>query len=544
MRKWLPMLILASAQFVMVLDSSVMNVAISQIVADLDTTIQGVQSAITLYTLVMAAFMLLGAKLGDILGRNRAFAIGLAIYGVGSLTTALSPNLAVLLVGWSGVEGFGAVLVVPAIAALTAASYEGRARALAYALLGGIAAIAVAAGPLIGGWVTTEFSWRYVFAGETVVVIAILLLRGQIARAPGPERRPQLDVVGVALSSSGLGLVVFAILRSSVWGFVQPRTPPTISGTQITPLGFSPVPFMVLGGLALLAAFAAWEQRRARLGRDQLLDTTLLGVAQLRAGLSTLLGQQLVLMGTFFVIPVYLQVVLGLDAFETGKRLLPLSVAMLVFALLGPRIAARRSPRTVAQAGLVAVSIGAVVMLATLDVKLNDAGFKTALALIGAGAGLLASQLGNVIMSAVAPTKTSEGGGLQGTAQNLGSSLGTAIIGAVLLASLATGFSERITDNPNIPAAARQEIVANAEQGIDIVPVKTAEQAAVKGGLTEDQARAVAADYGEAQLDALRLSLGAVALAALLSLWFTLRLPTGSLAEGEGASRAGADVAR
>ena len=226
MRKWLPLLILASAQFVMVLDSSVMNVAISQIVEDLDTSIQGVQTAITLYTLVMAAFMLLGAKLGDILGRNRAFAIGLAIYGVGSLTTALSPNLAVLLIGWSGIEGFGAVLVVPAIAALTAASYEGRERALAYALLGGIAAIAVAAGPLIGGWVTTEFTWRYVFAAETVVVIGILLLRGQIARAPAAERRPRLDFVGVALSSSGLGLIVFAILRSSVWGFVQPRTPP------------------------------------------------------------------------------------------------------------------------------------------------------------------------------------------------------------------------------------------------------------------------------------------------------------------------------
>jgi MFS family permease len=514
-----------------VLDSSVMNVAISQIVDDLDTTIQGVQTAITLYTLVMAAFMLLGAKLGDILGRNRAFAIGLAIYGVGSLTTALSPNLAVLLVGWSGVEGLGAVLVVPAIAALTAASYEGRERALAYALLGGIAAVAVAAGPLIGGWVTTEFSWRYVFAAETVVVIAILLARGQIARAPGAQRRPQLDIVGVVLSSAGLGLVVFAILRSSVWGFVQPRTPPTINGTEITPLGFSVVPFMVLGGLALLWGFVAWQQRRARLGRDQLLDTALLAISQLRAGLSTLVGQQLVLMGTFFVIPVYLQVVLGLDAFETGKRLLPLSVAMLVFALLGPRIAARRSPRTVAQLGLVAVSIGAIVMLATLDVKLNDTGFKVALTLIGAGAGLLASQLGNVIMSAVAPTQTSEAGGLQGTAQNLGSSLGTAIIGAVLLASLATGFSERITDNPAVPAAARETIVANAEKGIDIVPVTAVEDAAVKGGLTHDQARAVAADYGDAQLDALRLSLGAVALAALLSLWFTRRLPTAALAE-------------
>ena len=340
----------------------------------------------------------------------------------------------------------------------------------------------------------------------------------------------------MALSSAGLGLVVFAILRSSVWGFVEPRTPPTINGTEITPLGFSPVPFMILGGLALLWAFSAWEQRRARLGQDRLLDTTLLAIAQLRAGLATLMGQQLVLMGTFFVIPVYLQVVLGLDAFETGKRLLPLSVAMLVFALLGPRMAARRSPRTVAQLGLVAFCVGAIVLLATLDVKLNDTGFKVALALIGAGAGLLASQLGNVIMSSVAPTKTSEAGGLQGTAQNLGSSLGTAIIGAVLLAALATGFSERIADNPDDPAAARETIVAKAKQGIDIVPVATVEDAAVKGGLTPEQASAVAADYSEAQLDALRLSLGAVALAALLSLWLTRHLPTKSLAGSEGAA--------
>ena len=526
-------MMLASAQFVMVLDTSVMNVAISQIVEDLDTSIAGVQTAITLYTLVMAAFMLLGAKLGDILGRNRAFAIGLAIYGVGSLTTALSPNLAVLLIGWSGIEGFGAVLVIPAIAALTAASYEGKERALAYALLGGVSAVAVAAGPLIGGWVTTEFTWRYVFAAETVVVIFILLFRGRIPQAAGAVRRPRLDLGGVALSASGLGLIVFAVLRSSVWGFVQPRTPPTIDGTEITPLGFSPVPFLVLGGLALLGAFVVWEQRRARLGQDQLLDPTILRAAQLRAGLSSLLGQQLVLMGTFFVIPVYLQVVLGFDAFETGKRLLPLSVAMLVFALLGPRIAGRRSPRTVAQAGLVAVSIGAIVMLATLDVTLNDTGFKIALAIIGAGGGLLASQLGNVIMSSVAPAKSSEGGGLQGTAQNLGSSLGTAIIGAVLLASLATGFSQRIAKNPDVPAAAREQIASKAEQGIDIVPVDDVEKAAVEGGLTQDQAQAVAADYGEAQLDALRLALGAVAAAALLSLWFTRRLPTESLAEGE-----------
>jgi len=316
------------------------------------------------------------------------------------------------------------------------------------------AAIAVAAGPLIGGWVTTELSWRYVFAAETVVVILILLLRGQIARAPAAEPRPRLDIVGVALSSAGLGLAVLAILRSSVWGFVIPRNPPEIGGTEITPLGFSPVGFLVLGGLGLLWGFVEWEQRRARLGHDRLLDTALLGIKQLRAGLSTLVGQQLVLMGTFFVIPVYLQVVLGLDAFETGKRLLPLSIAMLVFALLGPRVAARRSSRTVAQIGLAAVSVGALVMLGTLDVELNDTGFKLALALIGAGAGLLASQLGNVIMSSVAPDQTSEAGGLQGTAQNLGSSLGTAIIGAVALSALLSLWFTRRLPTTSLEASA------------------------------------------------------------------------------------------
>src|SRR3954451_11426156 len=210
---WSALAILGSAQFVMVLDSSVMNVSISQIVADLDTTIQGVQLAITAYTLVMAALMLAGAKLGDILGSGRAFAIGLAIYGLGSLTTSLSPNLTVLLIGWSFVEGIGAALVLPAIVSLIAATYDGKQRALAFGVIGGVAGAAIAAGPLIGGWVTTEFSWRYVFAGETVIVAGILLVRNRLGRAPAVERRPALDVIGVVLSSLGLGLAVFGILK-------------------------------------------------------------------------------------------------------------------------------------------------------------------------------------------------------------------------------------------------------------------------------------------------------------------------------------------
>ncbi len=540
MRKWIPIIILASGQFVMTLDSSVMNVSITQISEDLNTSIQGVQAAITFYTLVMAAFMLSGAKLGDIQGRNRIFAIGLAVYGLGSLTTALSPSLPVLLVGWSGVEGLGAVMVIPAIAALTAATYEGKDRAIAYALIGGITAIAVAAGPLIGGWVTTNASWRYVFAGETVVVIGILLVRGQIAQAPRVEQPPKMDFGGAALSAAGLGLMVFGILMSSKWGFIQPIGALTIGGTEITPLGFSVVPFLILAGLGLLAGFVHWEERQHRLGRDRLVDPALLQIKRLRSGLTTLLGQQLVLMGLFFVVPVYLQVVLGFDAFETGKRLLPLSISMLIFAMLGPRIAGRRSPRTVAQMGLVSMSIGATLMLATLDVTLNDLGFKTALALIGAGGGLLASQLGNVIMSSVDPSKTSETGGLQGTALNLGSSIGTALIGAILIVNLINGFNSQVADNPALPSSVKETIATNTEEGIDLVSVGQVEQIATEEGLPPDQAKAVADDYGDAELDALRVSLGAVAVAALLTLWFTRNLPRSAVAPTAAKEPAGA----
>jgi MFS family permease len=521
----LPIAIYASAQFVMVLDSSVMNVSISQIVADLDTTIQGVQLAITAYTLVMAALMLAGAKLGDILGRDRTFAIGLAVYGLGSLTTALSPNLAVLLVGWSLIEGLGAALVLPAIVSLVAGTYSGKQRALAFGIVGGVAGAAIAAGPLIGGWVTTEFSWRYVFAGETVIVAVILLLRRRLKRFPPVDPRPQLDLVGVGLSALGLGLAVFGILKSSQWGLIEPRGALTIGGTEITPFGFSAVPFFILAGLGLLACFAIWEERRERLGRDVLLDRSLLRIPPLRAGLTTLMMQQLLLLGTFFVMPVYLQVVLGLDAFETGKRLFPMSVTMFAAALLGPRLAAGFAPKRVAQAGLLALALASVFLLGTIDVQLNETGFAVALAVFGVGAGLLLSQLGNVIMSSVAPEQTNEAGGLQGTAQNLGASLGTALIGSILIAALTSGLIERIEANPAVPPPVREEVAERTEKGIPIVPVDDIEQAALDEGLPAEQAEALAADYGEAQLYALKRAIGAIAIFALLSLWFTRRLP-------------------
>ena len=238
-------------------------------------------------------------------------------------------------------------------------------------------------------------------------------------------------------------------------------------------------------------------------------------------------------MGTFFVLPVYLQVVLGLDAFETGKKLLPMSITMLAAALTGPKLVTRMSPRAIVRIGLSAMVIAALVLVATIDVELNDTGFRLALALFGVGAGLMMSQLGNVIMSSAPPGKTNEAGGLQGTAQNLGASLGTALIGSVLLTGLLTGFNERIAENPALSDSAKTQLSAATEEGIEIVSTEQAHAAVLDAGATPAEADAITADYGEAQLDALKKAMLAVALLALLSIVFTHRLPNKAMAPPE-----------
>src|SRR5204863_7092866 len=218
----LVLITLASGQFLMTLDTSVMNVSIATVADDVGTTVTGIQGAITAYTLVMASLMIIGAKVGAMIGRKRAFAIGCVIYGCGSLTTALAPNYPVLLFGWSFLEGVGATLILPAIVALVAGNFAAERRPGAYGLVAAAGAIAVAVGPLVGGFFTTYLSWRWVFAGEVLIVLVILVLARRIADAP-PETRPKLDVVGAVLSASGLALLVFGVLRSGEWGWIKPR---------------------------------------------------------------------------------------------------------------------------------------------------------------------------------------------------------------------------------------------------------------------------------------------------------------------------------
>lgn len=528
-------LVLAAAQFIMVVDTTVMNVSISNVVSDLKTTVPAVQAAITVYALVMAAFMLTGAKAGDMWGRRRAFAAGLVLYGTGSLITAFSPNVTVLLIGWSFIEGFGAVLVIPAIAALTAVNYEGTERALAYGILGGVAGAAAAAGPLIGGFVTAAWTWRVVFASETAIVIVLLAFVSKVRDAPAEEGL-RLDLLGATLSAIGMGLVVFGILKIPEWGFIEPVGALTIAGTEITPFGFSVVPFLILGGIAVLMWFASAERRISDRGGAPLLRPEMLRIAQLRAGSAMVGAQQLIIAGTLFVLPLYLQLVLGMDALQTGVRLLPISVAMMLAALAGPSFAKRRSPRLLVRVGLVLLFAGLLGTMATIGPKLSGASFLLSLTGVGLGLGLIVSQLGNVVMSSVEEERVSEAGGIQGTVQYFGSSLGTALIGAVLLAGLTTGFHQSIQADPSVPPEISQQIVKETESGLAMVSLATVEARAKQANLPADTEAALIGAYSDAQIAALKESLLWAAAFALVAVWFAKRLPSKPLGEREAAS--------
>jgi MFS family permease len=543
MRSRATILILGTAQFVMVLDTTVMNVSISPVVADLNTTVPAVQLAITAYALVMAAFMLTGAKLGDMYGRRRIFAIGLGVYGAGSLITALSPSIGFLLFGWSFVEGIGAVLVIPAIAALTATNYEGRERALAFGLLGGIAGAGVAAGPLIGGFITSALTWRVVFAGETVVVTLILVFGIRRIRDGPAMAREKLDVIGAALSAFGLGLAVFGILKSSQWGLITPTGALTIGGTEITPFGLSVVPFFIAAGVVVLALFRRWEQHELRLGRVPLLRPDLLRIPQLRGGLTMFVSSYLLMAGTFFVLPLYLQLVLGKDALDTGIAILPISIAMIVAAIAGARLAARISPRGIVRIGLALLFVGLIALMSSISPSLASPIFSIGLAFFGAGIGLVVSQIGNVVMSSTDESRSSEVGGLQGASQSLGSSLGTALIGAILLAGLTSGFHERIQADSAIPSGVQQELVSGTEDGVPMISRQQAEKTAKDAGLPPTQVATVVADYGDAQIDALKRALIAASIFALIALWLAGDLPAAPLARSDPAEPADASAA-
>ncbi|MET7650538.1 MFS transporter [Streptomyces sp. NPDC005486] len=513
------LLTLATGQFLMALDSSVMNVSIATVAEDVDSTVTGIQGAITAYTLVMAMLMIPGGKVGALIGRKRAFMIGSVVYGCGSLTTALAPNLPVLLVGWSLLEGIGAALILPAIVALVAGNFAVERRPAAYGLVAAAGAVAIALGPLIGGVATTYFSWRWVFAGEVVIVLGILVLARRVTDAV-PDTRPRIDLVGAFLSALGLGTFVFGVLRSSEWGWFRPK-PDAPSW-----LGVSPVVWLVLAGLFLIWVFLRWEARLVRQGAEPLVDPALPANKQLTGGLTMFFFQYLVQMGVFFLVPLYLSVALGLSALQTGARILPLSLTLLAAAILIPRLLPDVSPRRVVRLGILAMFAGAVVLMVALDADAGPEIVTIPLLLIGLGMGALASQLGSVTVSAVPDEQSAEVGGIQNSVTNLGASIGTALAGSILIATMTTSFLTGVEQNPAVPDQVKSQANAQLQSGVPFLS-----DAQLKTALADADADAEVTDAAldantEARIDGLRAALAILALSALLALFFTHRIPT------------------
>lgn len=518
------LIVLASAQFLMTLDSSVMNVSIQYVANDLHTSVTGIQTAITLYTLVMASFMITGGKLGDRIGRKRAFALGLIVYGLGSAVTAASPSLGFLVLGWSVLEGLGAALILPAIVALVAVNVPRNRRSAAYGMIAAASAIAIAAGPLIGGAVTTFASWRYVFVGEVVIVGIILVSLRNIRDEPvGTYGR--FDLIGALLSIIGLAATVFGVLRSSQWGVITPK-----AGAPQW-FGVSPVLWLITGGLVCIWLFFAYEGHLEQSGGDPLVRRSLLGNSQLVGGLSLFFFQYIVQMGVFFVVPLYLSIVLGLSAIQTGARLLPLSLALLVSAVGIPKFLPHVSTRLILQAGFVSMTTGILVLIAGIDPSSGAGVVLIPMLFLGLGMGALASQLGALTVSSVPESRSAEVGGLQNTVTNFGASLGTAIAGALLIGTLTSSLLGGISSNAAIPPSVTSAVTVEMSAGVPFVSDAELTKKLAQSDLSASAQEAIVAENAQARLDGLHAALWVLGLLSVVALFFTGLAPKRSLVD-------------
>lgn len=441
-------ILLAMAMFVLVVDTSLMNVSISSVVRDLDTTVSGVQAAIALEALVSAAFILIGSKVGDLIGRKRAYVLGLLGYAVGAAAMALAQSLTAVIVFWALLGGVGASLLLPAMQSLIHGNFEGDDQKKVYALVGAAAAIAAAVGPLLGGFITTYLSWRIAFVLE-VVIIAIVLSGIRLVRDV-PYTGPRgVDTVGAVLSVLGMGGIVLGIL---VWQE-----------------GGEAVAALLVSGAAALAGLAYWLRRRKRRGEPSLLDPDLFTSKIFRLGISQQMLQQIALGGTMIVLPIYLQMVLEYNAMQAGLSLAPLSLSMFAVALLAGKKAGDRRPSSIIRWGFVLLPIGIVALIPLVPRAEFGWALVVPLMVAGAGLGLLVSQLNNYTLAPISQERVSEAAGVNSAAGSFGLSFGLAFAGAIMLATLSVTFTAMAESSTVLPPAEQQQVAQVLEDDAEVM---------------------------------------------------------------------------
>ena len=447
--------LLAMAMFVLVVDTSMMNVSISSVVRDLDTTVSGVQSAIALEALVSAAFILIGSKVGDLIGRKRAYVLGLLGYAIGAVAMTLAQGLAAIIIFWALIGGIGASLLLPSMQSLVHGNFEGAAQKKVYALVGAAAAIAAAVGPLLGGFITTYLSWRIGFLLEAVIIAVVLSGIGLVRDVPytGPR---VIDGGGAVLSVLGMGGIVLGIL---VWQE-----------------GGEAVAGLLVLGAAGLVALAFWLSRRKRAGKATLIDPDLFKSKGFQVGITQQMLQQIALGGLMIVLPIYLQMVLEYNAMEAGLSIAPLSLSMFAIAILAGRRAGRRRPSSIVAVGFLLLGVGVAVLIPL--VPRADSGWYLLgpLVIAGSGLGLLVSQLNDYTLAPISEERVSEAAGVNSAAGSFGLSFGLAFAGAIMLAALAVTFTNMANSSTVLAPGQQQQVAQALEQDAELMSNTQLEQ--------------------------------------------------------------------
>ncbi len=427
---------LALAQFIASYAATNMNVAISAIAQDLNTTVSGVQTAITLFTLTMAALMIPGSKLSDIRGRKTCFLGGLVIYGAGAILALLSQGIVLLTIGYSAFEGVGSALMIPPIYILITVLFpDVKSRARYFGVVSGAGGLGAAAGPLIGGLITSAVSWRASFGLQVLVVTWIIFLARKITDPARTAPAPRFDLAGAFLSAAGLFFIVLGLLQSRRFGFGASRENWTIGGTVVLPKGsLSPVWIYVAIGALLLLWFFLYTRRRERKHKDVLLSLRLFKNRVSNLGLGTQLIQWLVIQGSFFAVSVFLQKVNGYDAIKTGLVLTPATIGILATSAAADRFARRHAQRSLIMVGFAITIAGMIIQLLLVRPHSGIGTWIPGLLLLGAGVGIMLTSSVNVVQSSFPDSDQGDISGLSRSISNLGSSLGTALVGSVLVA--------------------------------------------------------------------------------------------------------------
>ncbi len=490
------------AMFVFVIDTSLMNVSISAVVRDLDTTVSGVQSAIAIEALVSAAFILIGSKLGDLFGRRRAYMLGLLMYISGALAMTVADSLAPVIVFWAILGGLGASLYLPAMQSLIHGNFEGTAQKKAYAVVGASAAIAAAIGPLLGGFLTTYLSWRVGFMLEAVVIVIVLLGSKRLLLDVPFTGDRRVDYVGSALSVLGMGGLVLGILAWQEGGE-------------------SVVALLILG-LAAMGGLVRWLLRREREGKPALLDPHLFDSKRFSFGISQGIMQQVALGGLLIALPIYLQMVLGYNAMEAGLSLAPLSLTMFVVALIAGRRAGKRRSSSLIRAGFALLLVAVALLIAM--VPSADSGWALAapLVLAGAGLGLLVSQLNSYTLAPISEERVGEAAGVNSATGSFGLSLGLAFAGAVMLATLSIAFTDKAQSSDVLDPAEQQRVADTLEDDAQIMSNAQLDELLVDQ--PEDVRQEIVAINTDARPLALQVALAVPLIAALIGLLSSFRM--------------------